>query len=149
MRSATLLAGEDASMKRKILTQSMTVMSISTRRLSEPLVNTRWRLKIILSEELHCLTKVLLWWCVIISHCSHTDKFQWWIALFRVLFDHVILQSNILQCTYGALRSYFELQILYACLGYWFFLVDYFQSLCRYEINLWSFQGNLYLPTYI
>jgi len=58
-RSASHLAGEDGFTKRRISTQSMTVMSISTRRLSEPLVNTRWRLKIILSEELHCLTKVM------------------------------------------------------------------------------------------
>lgn len=60
-RSASHLAGEEGFTKRRISTQSMTVMSISTRKSSEPLGNTRWRLKIILSEELHYLTKVM-WW---------------------------------------------------------------------------------------
>lgn len=59
MRSAGHLAGEEHFAKRKILTQSMTVMSILTRRLNVPLVNTHWRLKIISSEELHCPTEAL------------------------------------------------------------------------------------------
>lgn len=44
-------------MKRKILTQLMIGMNISTRRLSEHLGDTPWRSKIIWNEELPCPTK--------------------------------------------------------------------------------------------
>lgn len=59
MRNAGHLAGEEHFVKRKMSTRLMTAMSISTRRLNGPLVNTHWRLKIISSEELHCPTEAL------------------------------------------------------------------------------------------